>query len=180
LARQVESAKTELTIERAQIHQRITRDLDEHSEQINEAIVVFEEFSQRISDHEGSLTINVTDNGPEFAITVEGGRSKGIRNMQIFCFDMMLAVLWSRRNLGPGFLVHDSHLFDGMDSRQIAKAIEIGAEQSVRNGFQYIVTMNSDVLESAEFSPSFDSSQYLNPLRLSDATETGGLFGVRI
>lgn len=180
LAKQVESTRTELTIERAQVKQELTHDIDDHAEVIAEAIVVFEEFSQRISDHEGSLTIEVTDNGPEFSIQVEGGRSKGIKNMQIFCFDMMLAVLWSARGAGPGFLIHDSHLFDGMDSRQIAKAIEIGAEQATKHGFQYIITLNSDVLSSAEFSEEFDVQSFVNPVRLSDATETGGLFGIRI
>ncbi|WP_417374893.1 ABC-three component system protein [Gimesia maris] len=180
LARQIESTDTALTIERAQLRQELTIDIEEHNQQVQEAIVIFEEFSQRISDHEGSLTIDPTDNGPEFSIKVEGGRSKGVRNMQIFCFDMTLAVLWSRKNSGPGFLVHDSHLFDGMDSRQIAKAIEIGAEQSSKHGFQYIVTLNSDVLASAEFSNGFDPTPFINPIRLKDENETGGLFGVRI
>lgn len=181
-ANQVASKETELTIERAQIRQHLSNDLVDHAEIIDEAIVTFEEFSRRISSHEGSLTIEPTKNGPEFSIVVEGGKSKGIKNMQIFCFDMMLAVLWSKRNSGPRFLVHDSHLFDGMDSRQIANALEIGAEQSEKYGFQYIVTMNSDVLESAaaEFSDSFSFEQYINPVRLSDSEETGGLFGVRI
>ncbi len=180
IARQVDSTKTELTIERARVRQRLANDIDDHAEPIKEAIVAFEEFSERISDHEGSFMIDVTDNGPEFSIKVEGGRGKGIRNMQIFCFDMMLAVLWSARNSGPGFLIHDSHLFDGMDSRQIAKSIEIGAEQSAKHGFQYIVTLNSDVLESAEFSDGFDAQSFVNQVRLSDASETGGLFGMRI
>ena len=93
---------------------------------------------------------------------------------------MMLAVLWARRQLGPGFLIHDSHLFDGMDSRQIAKAIEIGAEQAAANDFQYIVTLNSDVLGAAEFSQGFNPEQFVNPVRLTDATATGGLFGMRV
>ena len=180
LARQVDSRKTELTIERARVKQALTNDVDSHAEVLEKAIVLFEEFSQRISEHEGSLTVEVTDNGPEFAIQVEGGRSKGIKNMQVFCFDMMLATLWAAKKSGPGFLVHDSHLFDGMDSRQIAKAIEIGAEQSAKSGFQYLVTLNSDVLASAEFSDEFDVEPFLHSVRLSDATDTGGLFGMRL
>jgi uncharacterized protein YydD (DUF2326 family) len=180
LARQLDSQSTDLTIERAKIKQRLTADIDEHSEQLNECIVIFEEFSRQISDHEGSLVIEPTDNGPEFSINVEGKESKGIRFMQIFCFDLTLAVLWTKRGLGPGFLVHDSHLFDGMDSRQVAKAIEIGAEQSQKHGFQYIVCINSDQLASAEFSKGFDPSKYRNPVEITDASETGGLFGMRI
>lgn len=180
LAVQVEEKKTELTIERARIQQELFRDIRHHDAEIREAILIFEDLSRRISDHEGSLQISATENGPTFKIAVEGGRSVGIRNMQIFCFDMMLAVLWSKRKLGPGFLIHDSHLFDGMDSRQIAKALEIGAEQSQEHGFQYIVTMNSDAVPVGEFSKGFDYNRYVNSVRLNDETETGGLFGVRI
>jgi uncharacterized protein YydD (DUF2326 family) len=180
LAVQVEEKKTELTIERARIQQELFRDIRQHDAEIKEAILIFEDLSRRISDHEGSLQISPTENGPTFKVVVEGGRSVGIRNMQIFCFDMMLAVLWSKRNLGTGFLIHDSHLFDGMDSRQIAKALEIGAEQSKEHGFQYIVTMNSDAVPIGEFSKGFDYTRLVNPVRLNDATETGGLFGVRI
>lgn len=180
LTEEIESTTTQLTIERAKVRQAFTLDHREHDSVIREAILIFEEFSKAISDHEGSLTIDVTDNGPTFSIQVEGGRSVGIRNMQIFCFDMMLSILWSRQNRGPGFLVHDSHLFDGMDSRQIAKAIEIGARQSAKNGFQYIITMNSDMVPHDEFSAGFEFDQFVNSVRLNDETDTGGLFGVRL
>lgn len=180
LAKQLDAESTELTIERAQIKKRLTADVEEKAEALNESIVIFEDFSKRISDHEGSLVIEPKENGPEFSVNVEGKESKGIRNMQIFCFDMTLAVLWSRRNAGPGFLVHDSHLFDGMDSRQVAKAIEIGAEQAGKNDFQYIVCINSDQLAAAEFSKGFDVKRYRNPVEITDATEDGGIFGMRI
>ena len=180
LTETIEATKTELTIERAKVRQSINLDYHEHESLIREAVLVFEEFSKAISDHEGSLTVDVTDNGPTFSIQVEGGRSVGIRNMQIFCFDMMLSVLWARRESGPGFLVHDSHLFDGMDSRQIAKAIEIGATESQKYGFQYIITMNSDTVPWQEFSKGFEFEKFVNPVRLSDETESGGLFGIRI
>lgn len=180
LAKQLDSQQTELTIERAQIKKRLLADLEECSEALNEAIVTFENFSKRISNHEGSLVVEPGDNGPEFGIKVEGKESKGIRHMQIFCFDMTLAVLWAKKQRGPGFLIHDSHIFDGMDSRQVGTAIEIGAEQAALHGFQYIVTINSDQLESAEFSEPFESSKYQNAVEINDKSETGGIFGMRI
>lgn len=105
------STKTEITIERAQVKQRISFDDAEHDEVLRDAILMFEELSREISDHEGSLKVDVSDNGPTFKIKVEGRRSVGIRNMQILCFDMMLSIIWAKRNLDPGFLIHDSHLF---------------------------------------------------------------------
>jgi uncharacterized protein YydD (DUF2326 family) len=93
--------------------------------------------------------------------------------MQIFCFDWMLAQLCATRNLGPGFLVHDSHLFDGSDERQVAKALELGERTAARIGWQYFVTMNSDVLPLA-----FAKHPAIVSPRLLD-TDDGGLFGVR-
>ncbi|QDU48438.1 ABC-three component system protein [Gimesia panareensis] len=180
MAKQIESKGTELTIERAHLQQRLTQDLEDQTELLNEAIVIFEDFSRQISDHEGTLTIESTENGPKFDIKVEGKKSKGVRNMQTFCFDMMLSVLWSQKKLGPGFLVHDSHLFDGMDSRQVANALELGANQAAECGFQYLVTLNSDQLKSAEFSADFNPDRFINPVELSDKSKTGGLFGQRI
>jgi hypothetical protein len=75
----------------------------------------------------GRLVINATDNGPEISATIPRGRSKGITNMQVYCFDIDLITLWSRKASGPGFLVHDSHLFDGVDERQRASALQLGA-----------------------------------------------------
>ncbi len=180
VTKKLESTKTELTIERAQVKQRISIDHAEHDEVLRDAILIFEELSREISDHEGSLEVDVSDNGPTFRIKVEGGRSVGIRNMQIFCFDMMLSIIWAKRNLGPGFLIHDSHLFDGMDSRQVAKAIEIGEAKSREHNFQYIITMNSDQVPRNEFKSEFEFDRFVNPVQLSDKNETGGLFGMRI
>lgn len=176
----LESTKTELTIERAQVKQRMSIDHAEHDEVLRDAILIFEELSREISDHEGSLEVDVSDNGPTFKINVEGGRSVGIRNMQIFCFDMMLSIIWAKQTRGPGFLIHDSHLFDGMDSRQVAKAIEIGEAKSREHNFQYIITMNSDQVPRNEFKPEFEFDRFVNPVQLSDENETGGLFGMRI
>ncbi len=110
------------------------------------------------------------NNGPTFEFNIQGSRSKGIKNMQIFCFDMMLMRLCAKRGIGPGFLVHDSHLFDGVDGRQVAKALEVGARTAEKLGFQYIVTMNSDdaFKETIE---NFDLKPYILPTRLTDATE---------
>lgn len=99
--------------------------------------------------------------------------------MQIFCFDMMLIELCSKRGTSPGFLIHDSHLFDGVDERQVAKALQLGAEKAESLGFQYIVTMNSDAIPSDGFRRGFDIFDYVLKTRITDAVDDGGLFGVR-
>ena len=113
-------------------------------------------------------------NGPKFEVKIHAAKSKGISNMQIFCFDMMLTLLCAERNIGPGSLVHDSHLFDGVDERQVAKALEIGGQTTTRLGWQYIVTLNSDALPAT-----FENHAGVVQPNLTDATEDGGLFGLR-
>jgi uncharacterized protein YydD (DUF2326 family) len=181
IAARIESAKTDLTLERAQPHKRLQLDHDEQEARIQEAVVLFEQFSRSLCEHEGTLSVNATERGPKFDLQVEGWRGSGIKLMQIFCFDMMLMVLMARRNLGLGFgfLIHDSHLFDGMDERQIGHALQIEAETCSQYVFQYIVTLNSGTLEHSDVRRVFDPTPHLLPVRLTDATETGGLFGFR-
>jgi len=178
-AETLESSKAELEIERARIAQALRDDVHEREDIVNEAIVTFEELSEALYETAGSLTIDATTNGPSFEVKIEGQRSKGITNMQIFCFDLMLLELSSRRGRSPGFLIHDSHLFDGVDERQVAKALQLGADRAAENGYQYIVTMNSDVLPEDGYRPGFDVNAYILDTKLTDATDSGGLFGLR-
>lgn len=177
-AEQLEGQKTELEFERAQLLVRLQQDYHEEANTLRQAIVAFEDISSSLYEKAGSLTVSPSFNGPQFEIKIEGSRSKGISNMQIFCFDMMLMQLCARRGYGPGFLVHDSHLFDGVDERQVATALQVGAELSARLGFQYIVTMNSDAIPTS-LPSDFQFDEYVLPIRLTDATDDGGLFGIR-
>lgn len=167
-----------MEIERNRLTIRLRRDFAEQNDRLAEAIVAFEETSQRLYESAGSMTVDETSNGPMFKFPMQGQRSKGIKNMQIFCFDMMLMRLCHKRQIGPGFLIHDSHLFDGVDGRQVISALRLGSEISQELGFQYIVTMNEDdaFKETIE---GFDLNDHVLPTRLTDATEDGGLFGIR-
>ncbi len=68
---------------------------------------------------------------------------------------------------------------NGVDARQVVKALQLGAKMADSLGFQYIVTMNKDALPAA-LPKDFDLHQYIMPSRLTDATEDGGLFGIRV
>ncbi len=145
-AERVESTKAELDIVRAGLSKALRDDIHERAEIIREAILSFEVLSESLYERAGSLTVSETPNGPLFDVHIEGQRSKGITNIQIFCFDLMLTEISHKQGRGPGFLIHDSHLFDGVDERQVAKALQLGAERAEAAGFQYIVTINSDAL----------------------------------
>jgi len=177
-AEQLEGTKNELEIERNRLTLRLRRDFAEQGVRLSEAILAFEETSKRLYESAGSMTVEETSNGPKFQFPMQGSRSKGIKNMQIFCFDMMLMRLCASRGIGPKFLVHDSHLFDGVDGRQLISALKIGAETANELGFQYIVTMNEDDAFK-ETVAGFDLRDHVLPTVLTDAKEDGGLFGFR-
>jgi uncharacterized protein YydD (DUF2326 family) len=178
-AEEMESLKTELTIGRNQLLIRLRQDLRERADKVQKAILYFEEVSKALYEEAGRLTISGSPNGPQFEIRIQGAKSKGITNMQIFCFDMMLMRIRQEQDMGPGFLIHDSHLFDGVDERQIARALQVGAELANDLDFQYVVTMNSDILPHDYYSGDFDVDEHILSTRLTDAREDGGLFGFR-
>lgn len=177
-AEQLEGTKDSLDMERKHLALRLQRDFTEQSQRLAEAILAFEKTSKRLLESAGSMKIDKTDNGPSFQFTVQGSRSKGINNMQIFCFDMMLMRLCIKRGIGPGFLIHDSHLFDGVDGRQVISALKAGSEFAEELGFQYIVTLNEDdaFKETVE---GFNLRDHVLDTVITDAKEDGGLFGIR-
>jgi uncharacterized protein YydD (DUF2326 family) len=176
-AEKIEEGLTKLKIRRQELLLRLKRDYSEQAERLNKAIVTYGEISSQLYEKSAKFTPTETSNGPQFKIEVQGERSPGISNMQIFCFDMMLTELVSDRKMGPGFLIHDSHLFDPVDSRQVGTALKLGATLAAEKNFQYIVTLNSD--KQIESPLEFTLSNHEMPVKLTDATEIGGLFGLR-
>ncbi len=177
-AEQLEGSKSELEIERNRLLLRLRLNFKEQNERLNQAILAYEQISSRLYEDAGSMYVDETPNGPAFRFEIQGARSKGIKNMQILCFDLMLMRIASQQGFGPGFLIHDSHLFDGVDGRQVIRALKVGAEIAGELGVQYIVTMSEDDAFK-ETEPGFDLREYILDVKLTDATESGGLFGIR-
>jgi uncharacterized protein YydD (DUF2326 family) len=179
-AQKLESGNIKLRVERAQLFERLRQDYAEQEDVIRSAVLTFRDIASRLYEENkpGVLEIEATENGPQFEAHIPGEKSKGVNNMRIFCFDMMLMLLSLERGRSPGFLVHDSHLFDGVDERQVGKALAVGAELAEERGFQYIVTMNTDAVPK-EVPLGFDVYEHALDVRLNDASEDGGLFGFR-
>lgn len=111
-------------------------------------------------------------------MSIKRSGSHGIGNMEIFCYDLMLAQIWAQKAKSPIFLIHDSIIFADVDERQTALALELAEKESKERGFQYICTLNSDTLPTKDFSKDFKLEQYVR-MRLTDATEDGGILGKR-
>lgn len=173
-----EQGKSGISIEQELLHQQANRDLSEREFQRRDAILTFNESSEALYEVPGTLSIDFTKKGFKFGINIERSGSHGISNMKIFCYDLMLAKLWAKRTKTPIFLIHDSNIFDGVDERQRALALQLAASESSKHGFQYICTFNSDMIPQKDFRGDFDFSS--NVVRkLTDATVDGGLLGIR-
>lgn len=176
----LEGESTKLNIDRANLQRRLQEDHHVRSAALDEAILVIADaIASLYDDRTGRFVVDATDNGPEFRISIEGDRGGGISNMEIFCFDLALLKVVTAHRGGPGFLMHDSHLFDGVDERQIAGALLLGLEATQGQGLQYIVTMNSDIFGRLPLPKAVDASKVVLETRLSDDGEEGGLFGFR-
>jgi uncharacterized protein YydD (DUF2326 family) len=176
-AEKIEGGLAKVKIRRQELLLRLQQDYSEQKDLLGRAIVAFQEISSQLYETPAKFTPTETTNGPQFKIEVQGERSPGIGNMQIYCFDMMLAQIAAQRNIGPRFLIHDSHLFDPVDARQVGTALEVGQSLAAASNFQYIVTFNSD--KQIDSPKDFSLGPFTLPVKLTDATDTGGLFGLR-
>ncbi|MBM7074246.1 DUF2326 domain-containing protein [Shewanella sp. 202IG2-18] len=174
----LEEKKSDLKIERHKLQKRMRIDHTEREQAISDSIIAFADLSNQLYDESGKFTIDPTDNGPKFEFDIPGKKSTGKSKMQIFCFDMTLMKLWEKEPRRPDVLVHDSAMFDGVDERQIAKALYIGSKMAKEYDFQYIVTLNSDDMPDMSMYPDFKLENYRIKLNITDS-ESGGLFGIR-
>ncbi|MFM5890649.1 MAG: ABC-three component system protein, partial [Dolichospermum sp.] len=175
--KQFEEEKSTLKIEKEQLLQRARSDRGERYEQAERAINLFSTNSRFLYNSFGTLVINVENNGFKFRVDIPNDGSEGIDKMKIFCYDLMLAQIWSERDPSPRILIHDSTIFDGVDDRQVALALELADRESRRCGFQYICTLNSDRVPRSDFALDFDFDSFVR-LRLTDEGEEGKLLGI--
>ncbi|MEU3499053.1 ABC-three component system protein [Kitasatospora cineracea] len=178
-AQTLEASSRQITAKRIELQQAMVADIDDRSEQTREAILLFSRFAQALyGTREAFLAIEATRTQISVTPRIDSDGSRGIGNMVIFCFDLTLAVVAHRHGRGPDFLIHDSHLYDGVDARQVKAALELAVQVTAEESMQYIVTLNTDDLAKAT-GLGFDAAPYTNDTILDDQHETGGLFGFR-
>jgi len=139
---------------------------------------LFSEFSEALYKAARRLVIDIDDTGYKFDVEIAGSPSEGISKMKIFCYDLMLISFARQRGLGIDFLIHDSTIFDGVAPRQRAHALELATEMSTKYGFQYICTLNTDMVPNNDFSAGFDVGAFVR-VRLTDTDPSGSLLGFR-
>ncbi|GAA1775230.1 ABC-three component system protein [Actinomadura chokoriensis] len=178
-AQTLEASRREIDGKRIELETATAEDLEDRAALTYEANRLFNIYARRLYSDARTpyLAFTPTKQRMQIEAHIDTDNSRGVHNMVIFCFDLALTVLAHRGGRGPDFLVHDSHLYDGVDARQLAAALTLGAEVADEEGLQYIVTMNSDDLSKAESAGFGPASHVLEP-HLTDQPD-GGLFGFR-
>lgn len=154
------------------------QDHEERRQMWEEAIRLFNDNSQALYETPGKLVIDIGDSGYSYKVDIERSGSEGIDKMKIFCFDLALLQLQLERQDRIDFLIHDTLMFDAVDPRQRARALERADQVTKAANSQYICTMNSDMIPRSDFSDEFDFDKSVR-LTLTDATPAGSLLGIR-
>jgi uncharacterized protein YydD (DUF2326 family) len=167
-----------IKVETVELKRATTLDYEERRELWSRALSLFSEFSESLYKSPGRLVIDIDDTGYRFDVEIDGSPSEGISKMKVFCYDLMLISFARQRGLGIDFLIHDSTIFDGVDPRQRAHALELASAMAEKYGFQYICALNTDMVPVSDFSSGFDFEPLVR-LRLTDTDPTGSLLGFR-
>jgi uncharacterized protein YydD (DUF2326 family) len=176
--RQMTTKADTIKVDIVELKRAATLDYEERRPLWSQALSLFSEFSEHLYRTSGRLVIDIDDTGYRFDVEIAGSPSEGISKMKIFCYDLMLVCFARQRGFGINFLIHDSTIFDGVDPRQRAHALELAAEMSTKYDFQYICTLNTDMLPVNDFSQTFDYVPLIR-LRLTDTDPSGSLLGFR-
>lgn len=178
--KKIQEGESNLKVEQEELTKKARRDKEERREQIDRAIELFNRNFESLYLEPGYLSIDISNSGYKFNVETKRATSQGVGYMKVFCYDLMLTQLRTIERDKTVFLIHDSTIFDGVDERQIAKALELAFKESEKRGFQYICAMNSDNIPYKDFTDGF-REKFNKSLRITftDATEDGGLLGFR-
>lgn len=107
---------------------------------------------------------------------IESDSGKGVNNIRIWAFDLLMKHMEGPLGYKAGILVHDSHLFEPIDPAKVPDLLRVAKRRAEQEGWQYIVTLNAGALATA--ASDAELRDCINPQRLTDAPD-GGLFGFR-
>lgn len=175
-----EENKSNLKIKLEELIQNSRMDLIERSEVVDKAVSLFNQYSKYLYANAGTLSINIEKGGYKYKVDIKSSQSQGIGYMKVFCYDLTFAAIQAE-NFHSLFLIHDSTIFDGVDERQVAKALELAYSESNSKNYQYICTLNSDTVPYNDFTSGFkEKFEESIRLTLKDGDEKDSLLGFRV
>lgn len=175
-----EENKSNLKIKLEELMQNSRMDFIERSQIIDKALSLFNQYSKYLYSNAGTLSIEINKSGYKYKVDIKSSGSQGINYMKVFCYDLTFTAIQSANNHSL-FLIHDSTIFDGVDERQVAKALELAYQESISKGYQYICTLNSDNIPYNDFSDGFkEKFEKSIRLTLKDGNEKDSLLGFKV
>jgi uncharacterized protein YydD (DUF2326 family) len=171
----ISKQQKEIKARKLELDTKLQRDYELSRPNWEKAVALFNESSLALYDQPGNLIINTTEKGYALGVEIQRSGSEGVGKMKIFCYDMMLVELSAEKG-GIDFLIHDSTIYDGVDSRQRAHALQYACERAKEHDFQYICALNSDMVPYDDFEEEFDISQFIR-LTLGDKEPSDSLMG---
>jgi uncharacterized protein YydD (DUF2326 family) len=175
--RSYEEGLVTLRIQREQLKLEARRDFDDRRDAWRRVVELFGAFTDELYDTPGELVVDIDrDGGLKLDYEIERGGSQGFQQMVVFCYDLAVTTALAERQVGPGFLWHDSSVFDGVDPRQKAAALRLAERQSGEAGFQYLICLNAGDVPWNDLG-NFDLRAF-ERLALTDVGD-GGLLGIR-
>jgi len=172
----VTARKRDIKVYKAELAKVAEQDHEQRRDVWTVPVRLFSENSQALYKTPGHLAIDITESGFKYDVEINRSGSEGVGKMKVFCFDLMLLQLMTQTAGRIDFLVHDSGLYDGVDERQRALALERASEIAEQAGAQYICALNSDMVPRAEFSDGFEFEKYVR-LTLTDKNPSDSLLG---
>jgi uncharacterized protein YydD (DUF2326 family) len=170
--------KRAIKITKTELETTAEQDHEQRRELWTNAVRLFNDHSQALYERPGRLVIDISETGYKYDVEIERSGSEGVGKMKIFCFDLMLSEFIRREDRRIDFLIHDSTLYDAVDSRQRALALERALEVCNKLGTQYICALNSDMVPWEDFSKNFDFNSRIR-LTLTDRDRAGALLGIQ-
>ncbi len=177
----------ETRLEMGKANLQTSRYLKNTKAELDKLMGLFRKFAQALYGQVPSgLTVSNNDGENKVRFDIDAhipyDQADGINQGKIFCFDLLLLVLQKRHSMQ--FIFHDNRLFADMDPHQRLSLFKLAKEVSEEFGFQYIASLNDDVIESVESQAGDEFNElFVDPvvLELTDAPNgTGKLLGVQV
>lgn len=178
--REVRKGKAALKVAQVELQERTALDVEQRIPAIASILEDFSETFEALYGESADLVIDVGDAGYRFRVRLPKQGSHGVGKMGLFAYDLAITDSWAKAGSGVGFLGHDSVVFDGVDERQTAAAIQRAQTAAVQHGFQYVLTINTDDVPFGEMDRVGVDVQGATVLTLTDADVAGGLLGIRV
>lgn len=111
---------------------------------------ILEIHEKIMGNREAHFEIKTTKNKNvvEFVMRTDDDGSHSTERMKVFIYDISLMLNEYTKQYHPGFLIHDN-IFEDDDSIEKSLNFLYGYNEKSPNEFQYIVTLNSDLIELA-------------------------------